>query len=93
MLDAYTNAKDLLGRINEVNKDLVLLTFLLWVNFTSGAFTAILDETGWIFTFMIMGYSINQITTFKIAAETNYKVSTFVKDDNVLFVSTSDTVR
>jgi hypothetical protein len=92
MLDAYTNAKDLLGRINEVNKDLLLLTFLLWVNFTSGAFTAILDETGWIFTFMIMGYSINQITTFKIAAETSYKVSTFVKDDKVLFVSISDTV-
>jgi hypothetical protein len=92
MLDAYSNAKDLLGRINEVNKDLLLLTFLLWVNITSCNFTAILDESGWIFTFMIMGYAINHITTFKIAAETNYKVSTFVKDDKVLFVSISDTV-
>jgi hypothetical protein len=70
----YAKAKSMIGLLNEVNGEFLLLSMIMWIDFISAYMLDLLEwKSNWI-VIMIVDDIILFMAIFYLAAEAHYKV-------------------
>jgi ABC-type polysaccharide/polyol phosphate export permease len=70
----YAQAKELICRINDVNADLLLLTYLHCISLISSSLISVVEDDNYFLTSVFMLYIAMYGVIFRSAAEGHHKV-------------------